>query len=190
VASERAGGPDRASRSPNATVPPVPTRPTRHHRSHPMGDPRHGPTIQDPQTRIMILERPWVLPLENVLDIIQRGVDSTLLAVGHHALHDSHRCDRLSRAPCSALSHTTSLVTRTSASPDRSHRHKEERYRSSDRSWTSLDLLSTALIPGPHLYTGHRPNRSFAGKPWGPCALIRTATPAIAGRTGSTRKAE
>ena len=100
----------------------------------------------------MILERPWVLPLENVLDIIQRGVDSTLLAVGHHAVHDSRRCDRLSRVPCSALSHTTSLVTRTSASPDRSHRHKEERYRSSDRSWTSLDLLSTALIPGPHLY--------------------------------------
>jgi predicted transposase YbfD/YdcC len=33
-------------------------RPHRHHRSHPLGQPRPPPTLQDPRTRSLILERP------------------------------------------------------------------------------------------------------------------------------------
>jgi DDE_Tnp_1-associated/Transposase DDE domain len=35
-----------------------PARTPRHHRSHPLGHPRYGPTIQNPQPHTMILERP------------------------------------------------------------------------------------------------------------------------------------
>jgi predicted transposase YbfD/YdcC len=35
-------------------------RPTRHHRSNPPRQPRHGPPLQDLQAHLMILKRPWI----------------------------------------------------------------------------------------------------------------------------------
>jgi hypothetical protein len=37
---------------------PAPGRAARHHRSHPLGQPPHGPALHYPRTHIVILERP------------------------------------------------------------------------------------------------------------------------------------